>query len=69
MDVKQFPDVFFSLVSIESFFSGKSLSDFSQLHFDSFGLRVLVFALPNVRDKLVETSHVGGSAHEGTEHL
>lgn len=67
MDIEKFPDILFTLVSIQSFLSCESFSDFSKLVFDSFGLRLFVFALPDVRDELVEATHVGGPAHETTE--
>jgi hypothetical protein len=38
MDVEEFPDIFFALIGIESFFSGESLSDFGQLLLNPFGL-------------------------------
>jgi hypothetical protein len=38
VDVKEFPNVFFALVCVESLLSGESLPDFGQFFRDSFGL-------------------------------
>ena len=62
MNVEQLPDVLLALVGIESLLSCEPLPDLGQLQLDSLGLGLLVLALPDVGDELVEAAHVGGAA-------
>lgn len=68
MNVQQFPDVFFTLIRIESFLGCESLSDFGKFVLDSFSLRLFVFALSDIRDEFVEASHVGGPTDNVAKH-
>jgi hypothetical protein len=67
MNVKQFPNVLFPLIGIQSFLCGKSLSYFGKLCLYSFGLWLFIFAGSDIRNELVESSHVGSSCN--SEHL
>lgn len=67
VNVEEFPYVFFALISIEALLSGEPLSDFGEFFRDSFGLGLFIFAASNVRDELVESSHVCTSCD--SEHL
>ena len=68
MDIQQFPHILFPLISIKSLLSGEPLPNLGKFLLNSLGLRLLIFALPNIRDKLVESPHVGGPRHDTTKH-
>ena len=59
VDVEQLPNIFLSLVSIETFLCGEALSDFGKLDLNPFGFRFLILTGPNIRDELIEATHVG----------
>jgi hypothetical protein len=59
MTVEELPNVLLSLVGIESFFGGKSLTNFGELALYSLSFGLFVFTGSDVGDELVETSHIG----------
>lgn len=58
VDVQQLPYILLALVGIQAFLVSEALSDLSDLKFDTLGLRVFVFAGTDVRDELVESTHL-----------
>lgn len=68
MNIEQFPYVLLLLVGIESLLSGKPFPNLSKFLLNSFSLRLLIFALSDIRDELVEPPHVGGTRHDATKH-
>lgn len=58
MNVEQFPDVLFSLVSIQTLLGSEPLPNFSEFDLDSLLFGLFILAGSNIGDELIQSPHV-----------